>query len=202
VRCNSRRARPRGRHFFGAALLAYYSFVGLETSANVIEEVKDPSRVYPRALSGAIALVAVANGALLTMTMSSRLAYGMAKQNLIPRAFSRVFPHRGTPWVTTVITTAVAMALTVSGSIATLAETVVLLLLYVFLSITVAVLVQRRDATNTTDFRAWTVLPVLGAASCVVLLTQQSIEVWLRGGIIVAVGVGLFAIMALSRGRR
>ena len=236
---------------FGAALLAYYSFVGFETSANVIEEVKDPSHVYPRALFGAlltagvlyvlvgtaasvalpsdqltqstgpllnvieatktgipswlfsaIALVAVANGALLTMIMSSRLAYGIAKQNLIPRAFSRVLPHRGTPWVAIVITSVVAIALTVTGSIATLAETVVLLLLFVFLSTNVAVLVLRRDATNTTHFRAWTVLPVLGAGSCVVLLTQQSIEVWLRGGIIIAVGVGLFAIMTLSRGRR
>ena len=39
---------------FGAALLAYYSFVGFETSANVIEEVKDPTRVYPKALFGAL----------------------------------------------------------------------------------------------------------------------------------------------------
>src|SRR5690606_26630322 len=31
-----------------AAILAYYSFVGFETSANVAEEVKDVRRVYPR----------------------------------------------------------------------------------------------------------------------------------------------------------
>ncbi|NYV78785.1 APC family permease, partial [Streptomyces sp. UH6] len=106
------------------AVLAFYSFVGFETSVNVAEETRDPRRSYPRALFGAlatagvvyllvgvvasasvpterlagssgpllevvraaggvpgwlfgaIALVAVANGALLTGIMSSRLAYG------------------------------------------------------------------------------------------------------------------------------
>ncbi|WP_135805148.1 amino acid permease, partial [Salmonella enterica] len=36
------------------AVIAYYSFVGFETSANMIEEVKDPRRTYPRALFGAL----------------------------------------------------------------------------------------------------------------------------------------------------
>jgi len=236
---------------FGAALLAYYSFVGFETSANVIEEVKDPSRVYPKALFGAlltagvlyvlvgtaasvalpsdelsdstgpllsvieatrtgipswlfsaIALVAVANGALLTMIMSSRLAYGMGKQGLIPSAFSKVLPNRRTPWVAIVVTTVLAMILTATGSIATLAETVVLLLLFVFLSTNVAVLVLRRDKVEGPHFRAWSVLPVLGALSCIVLLTQQSGEVWLRGGIIIVTGVVLYGIMAVVRRRR
>jgi len=233
---------------FGAALLAYYSFVGFETSANVIEEVRDPSRVYPKALFGAlatagvlyvlvgtaasiavpsselaestgplltvitatgvgipawlfsaIALVAVANGALLTMIMSSRLTYGMSTQGLIPPVFSKVLPKRGTPWVAIATTTVVAMLLTVTGSIATLAETVVLLLLLVFLSTNIAVLVLRRDRVEHRHFRAWSFLPVLGALSCVVLLTQQSGEVWLRSGIIVAVGCVLYVVTRLAR---
>ena len=39
----------------GGAIIAYYSFVGFETSANIAEEVRDVRRVYPRALFGAIA---------------------------------------------------------------------------------------------------------------------------------------------------
>jgi APA family basic amino acid/polyamine antiporter len=236
---------------FGAALLAYYSFVGFETSANVIEEVKDPSRVYPKALFGAlatagvlyvlvgtaasiavpsdelgestgplltviqatgvgipawlfslIALVAVANGALLTMIMSSRLAYGMGAQGLLPSVFTKVLPKRGTPWVAILVTTGVAMVLTATGSIATLAETVVLLLLIVFLSTNIAVLVLRRERVEHQHFRAWTVLPVLAVLSCLILLTQQSGEVWLRGGIIVAVGVVLYVITRLVRRRK
>src|SRR5690606_3042392 len=38
----------------GGAIIAYYSFVGFETSANVIEEVKEPSKTYPKALFAAL----------------------------------------------------------------------------------------------------------------------------------------------------
>lgn len=231
------------------AIVAYYSFVGFETSANVVEEIRNPSKVYPAALFGAlitagvlyalvgiasatalpsselakssgpllavvaaagvgvpgwlfsaIALVAVANGALLTMIMSSRLAYGMAEHGLLPGVLSRVLPQRRTPWVAIVATTAVAMLLTLVSDLSTLAETVVLLLLIVFISTNVAVLVLRRDTVEHQHFRVWTAVPVLGVASCVLLLTQQTAEVWLFGSILLAVGAVLyFSARAASR---
>ncbi|MDO7895940.1 APC family permease [Pseudomonas citrulli] len=221
----------------GAALLAFYSFVGFETSANLAEEIRDVRRVYPRALFAAlltagvvymavgvaassvlsmdelvatsapllevvrasglslsprvfafIALVAVANGALLTMIMASRLAYGMACQGLLPGPLAQVLPKRRTPWVAIVATTLVSIALTLTGSLATLAETVVLLLLFVFLSTNLAVLVLRRDTVAEAHFRVPTWVPVMAIASCLVLLSQQSLDTWLRGGVLVGVG--------------
>lgn len=38
----------------GAALIAFYSFVGFETSANLAEEIRDVRKVYPRALFAAL----------------------------------------------------------------------------------------------------------------------------------------------------
>jgi amino acid transporter len=227
----------------GGAIVAYYSFVGFETSANVAEEIRDPGRVYPKALFGAlitagvvyvlvgiacatalsseelsgssgpllavvgasgvgipawvfsaIALVAVANGALLTMIMASRLSYGMAEHGLLPSALTRVLPERRTPWVAIVATTTVALLLTLVGDLSTLAETVVLLLLLVFISTNVAVLVLRRDAVAHSHFRVWTVVPVLGVGSCILLLTQQSAKVWLFGAILLAVGAVLYVV--------
>lgn len=232
----------------GAAIIAYYSFVGFETSANVAEEVRDPSRVYPRALFGAlatagvvyvlvgvassialpasdladstgpllavvaatgvgvpswvfslIALVAVANGALLTMIMASRVTFGMAEQGLLPRSLGAVLPRRRTPWAAIAVTTAVAMALTTVGDISVLAQTVVLLLLVVFISTNVAVLVLRRDRVEHGHFRVWTWVPVAGVASCVLLLTQQSAQVWLFGAALLAGGTVLYFV---ARARR
>ena len=234
----------------GGAIIAYYSFVGFETSANVIEEVKNPTRTYPRALFGAliaagvvyvlvglasaavlsaeelqessgpllavveatgvgvpswlfslIALVAVANGALLTMIMASRLTYGMSEQELLPAALGKVLPRRRTPWAAIVTTTLVAMLLTLVGDLATLAETVVLLLLFVFLSANVSVLVLRRDRVEHKHFRVWTFVPVLGIASCILLLTQQSGTVWLFGAILLLVGLGLYGVAQWARVR-
>lgn len=225
----------------GGAIIAYYSFVGFETSANVIEEVRDPRKSYPRALFASlitagivyvlvglasatalppedlvessgplldvvaaagvgvpawlfslIALVAVANGALLTMIMASRLTYGMSEQGLLPSALGRVLPQRRTPWVAILTTTLIAMLLTLIGDLSLLAETVVLLLLFVFLSANVSVLVLRRDRVEHDHFRVWTVIPILGIASCILLLTQQSGTVWLFGAGLLVVGVVLF----------
>ncbi|MCV7279949.1 APC family permease [Mycolicibacterium flavescens] len=225
------------------AIVAYYSFVGFETSANVAEEIRNPSKVYPTALFGAlitagviyalvglasaialppeeltqssgplldvvaatgvgvpdwlfsaIALVAVANGALLTMIMASRLTYGMAEHNLLPSVLGRVLPGRRTPWAAIVATTVVAMGLSLVGELSTLAETVVLLLLFVFISTNVAVLVLRRDHVDHPHFRVWTAVPVLGVASCVLLLTQQTAKVWLFAAILLAVGAVLYLV--------
>ncbi|WP_206477036.1 APC family permease [Microbacterium sp. KRD172] len=234
----------------GGAIIAYYSFVGFETSANVIEEVKEPSRSYPKALFAAlltagavyvlvglasavalppeelqqssgpllavveatgvgvpswlfslIALIAVANGALLTMIMASRLTYGMAQQGLLPEGLGRVLPGRRTPWVAILATSVVAMLLTLIGDLATLAETVVLLLLFVFLSANVSVLVLRRDRVEHDHFRVWTFIPVLGIGSCILLLTQQRAVVWLFGAGLLLVGLGLFALAQWARRR-
>lgn len=233
----------------GAAIVAYYSFVGFETSANVAEEIRDPSRVYPKALFGAlitagvvyvlvalasaialpsdelaessgpllsvvaasgigvpdkvfslIALIAVANGALLTMIMASRLTYGLAEHGLLPSALGAVLPNRRTPGAAIIATTVVAMLLTSVGELSTLAETVVLLLLFVFISTNVAMLVLRRDTVDHSHFRVWTAVPVLGVASCVLLLTQQSAKVWLFGAVLLTVGAILHLLAA--RGRR
>jgi amino acid transporter len=233
------------------AIIAFYSFVGFETSANVAEEVRDPARVYPRALFGAlavagiiyllvglassialpadelaessgpllavlgatglgvpdfvfslIALIAVANGALLTQIMTSRVTFGMSEQGLLPSALGRVLPGRRTPWVAILATTALAMLLTLVGDLATLAETVVLLLLFVFISTNVAVLVLRKDTVDHHHFRVWTAIPILGVASCLLLLSQQRPIVWLFGGALLAVGVVLYVITRLVRRRQ
>ncbi|GAA1406612.1 amino acid permease [Glutamicibacter uratoxydans] len=223
------------------SLLAYYSFVGFEVSANVAEEVIDTPRIYPRALFAAlltagiiylllgvlssiaidtndlagsssplldvvaatgfavpdwlfslVALIAVANGALLTMIMSSRLAYGMAEQGLLPAALGRVLPKRGTPWVAILATTLVAMALTLTGDLATLAKTVVLLLLFVFFSTNLAAIVLRRDKVKHQHFKVAPPIPYLGLASCLLLMSQQDAGIWLRAGLLIVIGVLLY----------
>ncbi|GAA1520801.1 APC family permease [Kribbella lupini] len=231
------------------AVLAYYSFVGFETSVNVAEETKDPRRSYPRALFGAlatagvvyllvglvasaavptdqlvkssgpllevvraaggvptwifsaVALVAVANGALLTGIMSSRLAYGMARDGLLPRALTRLLPGRGTPWVAIAVTSGLSLLLALTGEVAQLASTLVLLLLVVFTSVNLAVLVLRREPVDEDHFRAPTAVPVLGIASCLLLFTQIEAGVWLRGGILIAAGLILGLVAARTKRR-
>ncbi|KTT55282.1 amino acid permease [Pseudomonas oryzihabitans] len=231
----------------GAALLAFYSFVGFETSANLAEEVRDVSRVYPRALFGAlliagviyllvgagaalvlpldqlktsgaplmdvlgasglgvptrlfavIALIAVANGTLLTLIMASRLAYGMARQGLLPPVLGWVLPRRRTPGVAILATTAVAIALSFTSTLDVLAETVVLLLLVVFISTNLAVLVLKRESVDHPHFRVHWIFPVLALASCALLVAQQGGATWLRAGLMLLVGGVLYGLTRLA----
>lgn len=229
---------------FAAALIAFYSFVGFETSANVAEEVRGVRRVYPRALFGAllatgviyllvalasasmlpaeelagssgpllavvqatgvavpawlfsaIALIAVANGALLTSIMSSRLLYGMAEEALMPRVLTRVLPERRTPWVAIVVTTALSVVLSVFGTLELLAETVVLFLLVVFIAVNASVLALRNDEVGHRHFRTPRAIPVIALLSCLALLTQQVWQVWALGAVLLVLGGLVYALM-------
>ncbi|MGV9413120.1 APC family permease [Nocardia sp. NPDC003693] len=230
-------------------VLAFYSFVGFETSVNLAEEVRDPRRSYPMALFGAlctagvvyvligivasaavptaelarssgpllevvriaggvpewlfsvIALVAVANGALLTGIMASRLTYGMARDGLLPAALARVLPGRRTPWVAALATSAISLVLALTGEVAALAETLVLLLLVVFAAVNCSVLILRREPGEPGHFRIPTVIPWLGLASCLFLATRVAGEIWVRGLILVGLGV-LLALVNGLRARR
>ncbi|WP_433570216.1 APC family permease [Streptomyces sp. CA-251247] len=127
-----RRSYPRA--LFGALATAgvVYVLVGIaaaaavptgelaESSGPLLEVVKAAGGV-PTWLFSAIALVAVADGALLTGVMSSRLAYGMARDGLLPAGLTNVLPGRPTPWVAIAVTTALSILLALTGSAATLA---------------------------------------------------------------------------------
>ena len=232
------------------AVLAFYSYVGFETSVNIAEETRDPARSYPRALFGAlivagvvyllvgaaasaaiptedlaestapllqvvtaagivppvvfsvVALVAVANGALLTGIMSSRLAYGMARDGLLPSVLTRLLPRRRTPWVAILVTTGLSLVLALTGTLEVLAGTMVLLLLVVFTAVNAAALALRRDRVQTRHFRVPAFLPIAGIVSCLGLATQVDAEVWRLGVPFLALAAVLACIAAWRHRRR
>jgi len=145
----------------------------------------------------AIALFALTNGALINMIMASRLIYGMASQGIVPPALGRVHPITRTPWIAIIFVAVLAFVLVVVGDLETLADTTVLLLLFVFVGVNVAVLVLRRDPVDHDHWRAPTVLPILGAIACAGLIVQKAVEEpkdLLLGAALIALGVVLWVI--------
>ena len=235
---------------FSASVVAFFSFLGFEAAANMAEEVKDPSRAYPRALFGAIctagvvyllialgaaivvdpitmanssgpllevitasglpipewlfsliALVAIANGALLFMVMASRATYGLAEAGLLPSVFGKVAPQRGTPWVAIVAVGAATIGMSFVGNIGQLADTTVLLLLLVFISANVSAIVLRKDRVDHEHFSVPIAVPFIAIVASIVLLTQQTLDIWLLAAAYLAVGSVLFLIARVSRNR-
>lgn len=169
------------------------------SSAPLLEVTSIGPLAVPDRVFSAIALFALANGALINLIMASRLMYGMAEQGVVPRPFGRVLPNRRTPWVAIAFTTALAAGLLVTGDLGDLAETTVLLLLAVFAIVNVAVLVLRRDPVEADHFRSPTVMPVIGFVVSVGLMTTKDGEDFLRATVLVGVGALLWVVTRLAR---
>ncbi|MEI2415331.1 APC family permease [Orrella sp. JC864] len=153
-----------------------------------------------------ISMFAVANSALINMMMASRLLYGMARQGVLPRFLSRVHARNRTPWTAILFTTALAFALIVlvslsdSPAIRSLGGTTALLLLAVFAFVNVAVLVLRRHKVEHPHFRIPAVLPVIGAVTCLFLvtpLTGRDVIQYHVAGWLLALGVVMWGLTLL-----
>ena len=112
-----------------------------------------------------IGMFAVANSALINMLMASRLLYGLANQDVLPRVFGEVHPKRRTPWVAIIVTTLIAFGLIIyvvranaseggAKTVTDLGGTTALLLLCVFTVVNIALLVLRRQPVDHEHFRA------------------------------------------------
>ncbi|MEU5835750.1 APC family permease [Streptomyces diacarni] len=171
-----------------------------KSSGPLLEVVKAGGVDFPHELFAVIALFAVSNSALINIMMASRLCYGMANERILPRAMGRVLPGRRTPIVGIVFVTLLAVGLVSTGEIAGLGDTTSFLLLCVFAVVNVAVLVLRRDRVEQHHFRAPTAVPVLGAVTALILaspLADREPGVYIRAGVLVLIGVALWAVNKL-----
>ncbi len=160
-----------------------------------------------------LTVFAVANTALINMLMASRLIYGMAGQDVLPRSLGRVSAQRRAPYVAIGFTTLLAFGLILyvnldseSTVVSALSGTTSLLLLAVFTVVNVCCLVLRRDPSK--GFRAPTLLPVVGAVACAYLLgpwarlEADMVQYKIAGGLLL-VGVVLWAgTWMINRGAR
>ncbi|MFD7438744.1 APC family permease [Streptomyces sp. NPDC059861] len=170
------------------------------SSGPLLEVVKAGGLNFPPKLFALIALFAVTNSALINIMMASRLCYGMANERILPRALGRVLPRRRTPVVGIAFVSLLAIGLVSTGEIAGLGDTTAFLLLCVFAVVNIAVLVLRRDPVEHPHFRTPTALPVLGAVTCLILaspLSDRPADVYIRAGVLLAIGVGLWGLNKL-----
>ncbi|MBA2949895.1 APC family permease [Streptomyces himalayensis] len=170
------------------------------SSGPLLEVVKAGGVEFPPKLFALIALFAVSNSALINIMMASRLCYGMANERILPRGMARILPRRRTPVVGIVFVSLLAIGLVSTGEIEGLGDTTAFLLLCVFAVVNVAVLVLRRDRVEHKHFRTPTALPVLGALTAVVLaspLADRAADVYIRAGVLLAIGIALWVVNKL-----
>jgi len=176
-----------------------------DSNQDLLEVVRIGAPWFPLVLFSLVAMVAVGNTSLINLMMASRLLYGMSRERVLPPLLGTVHPHRRTPWVAIICTTAVALVLAGWSGVRTLGGTTALLLLCVFALVNVAVLVLRGRPVAHAHYRAPTICPVLGGVSCLYLASPwagRDPAQYRVAGVLLIVGVGLFALNWWLHGRR
>ena len=131
------------------------------------------------ALLGAVAVLALVNGALIQILKASRVLYGLAREGVLPARLGVVHPSRRTPVLATVLVTGAIGVLAISFPIAALAEFTATITLVTFTFANAAlVLVQRREtaAPGVVTVPRW--IPVVGTAVSALFLAIEFGQLW------------------------
>jgi amino acid transporter len=242
-----------------ATSIAFFAMVGFEDSVNMVEETREPERIFPRVMItglgiaviiymlvaisvvtvlsseqiadaadgrallevvriGApdfpidkvfpfLACFAVANTSLINMMMASRLLYGLANQDVLPRTLGKVSPNRRAPYAGIIFSTLLALGLIVyvaekaeSDVVVNLAGVTSLLLLGVFTIVNIACLVLRRDGRESL-FRSPGPTPAIAAVATAFLIgpwVDREGIVYEIAAVLLVIGVALWAITWLT----
>jgi amino acid transporter len=159
-------------------------------------------RVFPF-----LACFAVANTSLINMMMASRLLYGLANQDVLPRSLGKVSPNSRAPWMGIIFSTLLALGLIYyvanrsdSDIVLNLSSTTALLLLCVFAVVNIACLVLRRDGREG-FFRSPGPTPVVAALLCLYLagpwVDRDGIVYQIAGGLLL-IGIVLWVLTWLT----
>ncbi len=143
-----------------------------------------------------IAAIAGLSSVILVMMLGQpRIFYSMSKDGLLPPMFSKVHPKYKTPYVSTVITGAVAMVLAGILPINILGELVSIGTLLAFAIVCIGIIVLRYKKPDIErPFRTPFVplVPILGAGICLVQMYSLPVDTWLRLIIWMAIGFVIY----------
>jgi len=119
-----------------------------------------------------IAAFATINGVLIQIIMASRILYGLADQDHLPKPLAYIHPVTRTPLIATAIVVSLILAFAIFLPIGQLAETTSLIALTVFAFVNLALIkikiAEKTPKRNHFNVPIW--VPALGLFSCLLLL--------------------------------
>jgi basic amino acid/polyamine antiporter, APA family len=143
-----------------------------------------------------IAAIAGLSSVILVMLMGQpRIFHTMSKDGLLPSVFSKVHPRFKTPYVSTILTGAVAFILAGILPINILGELVSIGTLLAFVIVCLGILVLRKTMPDIKrPFRTPLVplVPILGALICLIQMLALPLDTWLRLLVWFAIGLIIY----------
>jgi len=153
-------------------------------------------------LIGVAAVLALPTVVMMMMFGQIRIFFAMSRDNLLPQGLSAVHPRFATPWIMTIVTGVLVMAVAGFFSVDEIAELSNTGTLLAFIAVAAGVMVLRSTQPNRPrPFRCpavWIVAP-LAIAGCLFLLASVPPKSLVRFGIWNVIGVAVYVFYGRAR---
>ena len=175
--------------------LAPYQELNVPHPVFVAIEKAGPSLRWLTYLSNVGAIAGLASVVLVMLLGQPRIFYSMARDGLLPVAFSKVHPRYRTPYLATIITGSVAMVIAGLFPIGLLGELVSIGTLLAFVIVSAGILVLRyRSPDLHRPFRTpfVPVVPIMAILICGYMMSYLPVDTWYRLLIWLAIGLLIY----------
>ncbi len=141
------------------------------------------------------ALVAITSVVLTILYGQTRITLTMGRDGLLPSVFGKVSETRGTPVLATAIFGILVAALAAFVSLGELSKLVNIGTLFAFFVVNIGIIILRHTKPDMErKFRVpfVPVVPLIGAALCVYLMTKLEAQTWVRFAVWMAIGLVIY----------
>ena len=175
--------------------LAHYTELNVPHPVDVALAKAGPGLAWLNYLVDVGAIAGLASVVLVMLMGQPRIFFAMARDGLLPAVFGRVHPRFRTPYVTTILTGAVAATVAGFFPIALLGELVSIGTLFEFVVVSAGVLVlRRREPNRVRPFKTPLVplVPILGILICGYMMYGLPSDTWIRLAVWLVLGLVIY----------
>jgi len=212
---NPKKTLPRAL-FLGMLIVAAFYIVSNVAVMTVVDQASLAASTAPLSLAAAKALsfsptLVIIGGLILTFGAlasilgvdesgtigTSRLAFAMSLDGMLPRAFSKLHPTTKTPYVSIIVLCSTAFIASLTNSLSALINASVFLLSFAYLATCVsAYFLEKKDSAKSSGSLVNRLVIVFGVAFSVLLMTQVNSQQVLISIIMLAVGLPVYRFFA------